>query len=321
MTTHPPVETSDGIRLHVTDTGDGEPVLFLHEYAGDHRSWSRQVAELREDFRCVTYAARGYTPSDVPTRPSAYSWQRAVEDALNVLDALELQTVHIVGLSMGGYTALQLGLRHPDRVRSVMAVSAGSGSDPAGRPAYLEEARIVAKQLRFHGSAPVGRAMGEGPSRVQLKHRDEQAWHEMIEQFSEQSAEGRALTILQIQACRPSLHDMIDDFRSFSVPLLVVNGDEDEACLSTGIMLKRTVPSCGMHILPNSGHVPNLEDPRQFNGIIRRFIHTVESDTWPVRDPRSRLTSQFGLDQDAPADPAENSPRSTAGSEKATALK
>src|SRR5262245_47428778 len=70
------VVTPDGVRLHVTDSGDGEPVLFLHEYAGDHRSWARQAA-LRADHRCLTLSARGYPPSDVPADPSSYSWQQA----------------------------------------------------------------------------------------------------------------------------------------------------------------------------------------------------------------------------------------------------
>lgn len=293
----PLVTTSDGIRLHVTDVGDGAPVLFLHEYAGDHRSWSGQVADLKDDFRCITFAARGYLPSDVPTSPSAYSWQQAVDDAITVLDVLEVETAHVVGLSMGGYTAVQMGLRHAERVRSITAVSVGSGSDPATRAAYLEETKAVADQLRSRGTAFVGRKMAEAPSRVQLKHHNDLAWYEFIEQFSEHSAEGLALTVLGIQGRRPSLHDMLSDFSDLAVPLLVVNGDEDEACLPTGMLLKRTAPSCGMLILPNSGHVPNLEDPQQFNDITRRFIQCVESNAWRERDPRSKFTSQFGLDE------------------------
>jgi pimeloyl-ACP methyl ester carboxylesterase len=289
------VETSDGVRLHVTDTGHGPPVLFLHEYAGDHRSWSRQVAGLAGDHRCVTYAARGYLPSDVPTSPSAYSWQRAVDDAVDVLDALAVDTAHIVGLSMGGYTAVQLGLRHPDRVRSIMAVSVGSGSDPEARPGYLNETRLVAGQLRSRGPAFVGRTMAVGPSRVQLQHHNEPAWQEFVEQFAEHSAEGLALTVLEIQGKRPALHDMVDELGNLAVPLLVVNGDEDEACLSTGLLLKRTVASCGMHVLPHSGHVPNLENPPRFNEIAHGFFRSVESNAWPERDPRSMATSQFGL--------------------------
>jgi pimeloyl-ACP methyl ester carboxylesterase len=200
---------------------------------------------------------------------------------------------------MGGYTALQVGRLHPDRVRSIMAVSSGSGSDPAVRAAYLQEAAVVAEQLRARGTAAVGGQMAVGPSRIQLKQHNEPAWHEFVEQFTEHSAEGLALTILGVQAGRPSLWELMDDFRQLPVPLLVVNGDEDEACLSTGLLLKRTAPSCGLLVLPNSGHVPNLEDPGQFNAITRRFLRRVESHTWPERDPRSRATSQFGLDLDS----------------------
>jgi len=294
---HTSVRTPDGVRLHVTDTGDGPPILFLHEYAGDHRSWARQVADLAADHRCVTYAARGYLPSDVPTAPEAYSWQRAVDDAVAVLDALDLGSAHLVGLSMGGYTALQLGLRHPDRVRSIVAASVGSGSDPATRAAYLAETRTVAAELRSRGAGSVARRMAGGPSRIQLRARDEGAWHEMVAQFAEQSVEGLAHTIVEVQGRRPSLHELVDDLARLPVPLLVVDGDEDEACLPTGLLLKRTVPACGLAVLPNGGHVPNLEDPVRFADLVRGFLRSVRSGGWPVRDPRSRATLQFDLDR------------------------
>lgn len=299
--TFPIVETPDGVRLHVTDsgTGTGEPILFLHEFAGNYRSWASQVAGLRDEYRCLTYAARGYPPSDVPTNPDAYSWQLAVDDAIAVLDAFGIGSAHIVGMSMGGYTAVQLGLRHPERVRSIMAVSVGSGSDPGIRSAYLEEAQMVADQLRDRGTEFVGRSMADGPSRVQLKHRDVDTWQQMIDQFAEQSAVGLALTILEVQGKRPSFHDLLDELSTFARPLLVVDGDEDEACLPTGRLLKQTVPACGWQVLPNRGHVPNLEDPALFNDLVRRFISQVEAGAWPERDPRSKVTLQFNLESDS----------------------
>lgn len=296
------VTVSDGVRIHVTDDGSGSPVLFLHEYAGDHRSWSRQVSGLAGDFRCITYAARGYQPSDVPADPACYSWERAVQDAVDVLEALQVSACHVVGLSMGGYTALQLARLHPDRVRSAMAVSTGSGSDPETRAAYLEEASTVAEQLRSGGTSGIGARMAVGPSRIQLKNRNEPVWHEFVEQFTEHSAEGLALTVLGVQRARPSLWDQVDELSRIAVPLLVVNGDEDEACLSTGLLLKRSITTCGLLVLPHSGHVPNLENPEQFNGIVRNFIQRVESAEWPERDSRSRAESQFGLDRPAGAE-------------------
>ncbi|SHL52424.1 Pimeloyl-ACP methyl ester carboxylesterase [Pseudonocardia thermophila] len=291
------VRAPDGVRLHVTDTGEGPPVLFLHEFAGDHRSWARQVRELGRDFRCLTYAARGYIPSDVPSVASAYSWQQAVADAVSVLDALGLESAHLVGLSMGGYTALQVGLHHRDRVRSIMAVSVGSGSDPATRDAYLAETRHVADYLRSHGAAFVGERMAGGPSRVQLAARDWEAWQEMVDQFAEHSVDGLVHTILEVQGRRPALHDLTEGLSGLRVPLFVVTGDEDEACLSTGLLLKRTVPRCGWQVLPNTGHVPNLEDPSRFNDLVRQFVVCVEAGTWPERDPRSRAVLQFDLDR------------------------
>ncbi len=296
----PLVKTSDGFRLHVTDTGSGAPVVFLHEFCADHRSWSGQVAALRDEFRCITYDARGYPPSDVPTSPSSYSWQHAVDDAIAVLDAVGIASAHLVGLSMGGYTAVQLGLRHPDRVRSIMAVSVGSGSDLAVRSAYLAETRTLAEQLRSEVPEIVGRRMANGPSRVQLRRNNEPAWHEMIERFSELSAEGLAHTIVCVQGTRPPLHDFFDELSTLSVPLLVVDGDEDEACLPTGLILKRTAPSCGLRVLPHTGHSPNLEDPKDFNELTRRFLRRVDSSGWPQRDSRSRAVLQLSdVDVDA----------------------
>lgn len=287
--------TTDGVHLHVTETGTGEPLLFLHEFAGDERSWSRQVAALSGDYRCITYAARGYRGSDVPPDAASYSWQRAVADAVDVLDALGVDSVHVVGLSMGGFTAIQLGLLHPDRVRSITAVSVGTGSEPGDREAYVREAGAVAQRLLTDGPLSVGRSMAEGPTRIQLRRSDEVAWGDMVEQFAQQSAEGLAHTISRIQCRRPSFHDLVEQLRLMSVPLLVVDGDEDEACLATGLLLKRTVPRCGLLILPHTGHVPQLEDPERFSAIVRCFIARLKYGDWPIRDAASLGTLQFGM--------------------------
>ena len=131
----PAIVTDDGVTLHAEETGQGEPLLFVHEFAGDHRSWEPQVRFFSAAYRCVTYAARGYPPSDVPTDPAAYSQERAVADAIAVLDGLGIGRAHVVGLSMGGFTALHLALGHPERVLSaVVAGPATAPSPSAPRP-------------------------------------------------------------------------------------------------------------------------------------------------------------------------------------------
>src|ERR1700677_761383 len=140
----PAILTDDGVTLHAEETGKGEPLLFIHEFAGDHRSWEPQVRFFSAAFRCVTYAARGYPPSDVPTDPAAYSQERAVADAITVLDGLGLTQAHVVGLSMGGFTALHLVLGHPDRVRSAVVAGAGYGAQPERADAFRAESMLTA---------------------------------------------------------------------------------------------------------------------------------------------------------------------------------
>src|SRR6201998_3989748 len=104
------IVTDDGVTLHAEEAGQGEPLVFIHEFAGDHRSWEPQIRFFSAASLCATSAPRAYPPSDVPTDPAAYSQARAVADAIAVLDALGIARAHVVGLSMGGVTALHLAL-------------------------------------------------------------------------------------------------------------------------------------------------------------------------------------------------------------------
>jgi pimeloyl-ACP methyl ester carboxylesterase len=90
-----------------------------------------------------------------------------------------------------------------------------------------------------------------------------------------------------VQASRPSIYDFEEQLRKLSVPMLVINGDEDEQCLLPGLFLKKTVPACGLLMLPKSGHTINLEEPDWFNLFLADFIATVEAGRWGARDPRS----------------------------------
>src|SRR6266566_2665917 len=149
------ITTGDGVALHVESTGTGTPLLFIHEFAGDHRSWEPQVRFFGRGYRCVTYAARGYPPSDVPADPAAYSQQRAVEDAVAVLDGLGAGQAHVVGLSMGGFTALHLALGHPDRILSAVVAGAGYGAELERADAFRAESMLTAAAFAAEGAAKV----------------------------------------------------------------------------------------------------------------------------------------------------------------------
>src|SRR5476649_2142036 len=144
--------THDKVRLHYEETGQGTPVLFVHEFAGDHSSWEPQMRELGKRYRCIAYAARGYTPSDVPADKGAYSYEHFMRDCVAVLDHLKIDSAHIVGLSMGGYTTLQVALNHPTRVRSMVLAGTGSGSELLYTEQFHKNSQELAVVFEREGS-------------------------------------------------------------------------------------------------------------------------------------------------------------------------
>lgn len=289
------VRTDDGVRLHVEETGGGFPLLFIHEFAGDLRSWEPQVRHFSRRYRCVTYNARGYPPSDVPDRPERYSQDRAVADAVAVLDGLGIDRAHVVGVSMGGFCALHLGLRHPDRTASLVAAACGYGAPPDRQAGFREECTATASAFETEGAAEVAKRYALGPARVQFQNKDPRGWAEFTRMLGEHSSIGSALTMRGVQRARPSLYDLRDELARLTVPTLLVAGDEDEGCLDTDLMLKRTIPAAGLVVLPRTGHTVNLEEPALFNALVGDFLQSVERGAWGLRDPRSLSTSTTGM--------------------------
>jgi pimeloyl-ACP methyl ester carboxylesterase len=290
----PTLTTDDGVRLAFEETGSGTPVVFVHEFAGDLRSWEPQVRHLSRRYRCITWNARGFPPSDVPDDTGAYSQDRARDDVLAVLDALDIERAHVVGLSMGGFATLHFGLAHPGRARSLVVAGVGYGAEPDQRERFRSEADITARVLRTEGMAAWATNYSVGPTRVQLQNKDPRGWREFADMLAEHSAVGSAHTQQGVQKERPSVFDLADGMRKLTVPTLVVTGDEDWPCLVPSVFMKRTIPSAGLLVVPNTGHTVNLEEPAAFNAALADFFAQVDAGRWPMRDPRAVTESITG---------------------------
>jgi len=279
--------TDDGVRLYYEESGAGTPVLFIHEFAGDHRSWQPQVSVLSRQYRCIVYCARGYPPSDVPEEVERYSQQRARDDARSVLDHLGVERAHVVGLSMGGFATLHFGLANPQRVKSLVVAGCGYGAAPLEREKFRAGCEALAVLLETRGMSEGGREYAIGPARVQLQNKNPEAWKAFAERFAAGSATGRALTMRGVQMCRPSLWNLVEEMKEVRVPVLLMTGDEDEACLEPALLMKRSIPSSGLAVFPRSGHMLNLEEPEAFNRALLEFFHLADRGRWGERDPRS----------------------------------
>jgi len=280
--------TSDKVRLYYEEVGQGTPILFVHEFASDHRGWEPQLREFGKRHRCIAYSARGYTPSDVPDDPTAYSYQQVMRDAVAVLDHLEIDSAHFIGLSMGGYTSLQVALNHGKRVRSLVLAGTGSGSERWYTDEFRKHSRELGDLFERNGSARVAETYGMGPSRLPFLLKDPRGFAEFTKHLAEHDARGSALTSRGFQGGRPSLYDFAKDIAKLPTPALIVVGDEDERCIEPSLFLKDTLPAAGLAVLPKSGHVVNLEEPDLFNLAVGDFLSRVEAGRWLARNPRTR---------------------------------
>ena len=281
------IETTDGIHLHVEEAGEGLPILFVHEFGGNHESWEPQMRFFARRYRCITYAARGYPPSDVPESVEAYSQAIAVADALAVLDALGIEKAHVVGLSMGGFTTVHFGLTAPARALSLTVAGAGYGCEKEFEDYFRAVSLEVADNFETKGAKEFSKIYALGASRVQFETKDPRGWRAFADRLATHSDKGAALTMRGVQARRPSFYDLEDRLNAMDVPTLVVVGDEDDHCLQPGLFLKRTIPACGLAVFPKTGHTLNLEEPAAFNALLAEFLAQVEAGRWTKRDPRA----------------------------------
>jgi len=283
-----------GVRLYYEDVGEGTPLVFAHEFAGDMRIWHPQVSHFSRRFRVVTFNARGYPPSDVPTDPALYGLDVAVRDIAALIRHLDLGPAHVVGFSMGSFAALFTGLRYPELTRSVTPVCCGYGAekrwDAIHKKNFLELADLLDDDRAADQASD---RYASSATRRQYRQKDPKGWAEFAGQFRALSRQGRAMTLRHVLATRPSLYDFADEFGKMEVPVLLITGDEDEQTLQPGFFLKQHIRSAGLCVLPRSGHTVHLEESALFNAILGDFLASVETGAWKPRDPASFATAHY----------------------------
>jgi pimeloyl-ACP methyl ester carboxylesterase len=279
--------TAGGVKLYYEEAGQGTPILFVHEFMGEYRSWEAQLRYFSRRYRCIAYNARGYPPSDVPENVEDYGFEHQRAGILAMLDGLKIDKAHIVGLSMGAFATFYFGMKWPERALSLTLAGIGSGSMPEARARFRQESEAAAAKLLAEGWEKSADVRGNSPTRVQLQNKNSRGFAEFIALVKQHSAKGSALTLNGYQALRPSLGEFKEQMAKCRVPTLVISGDEDEPCLDASLMLKRHMPSAGLVFMPQTGHACNLEEPELFNMVCDKFFHQVESGQYRMRDPRA----------------------------------
>ncbi|MBV1798663.1 alpha/beta fold hydrolase [Siccirubricoccus sp. G192] len=278
-----PYAPSEGARLYYEEAGTGHPIIFVHEFGADHREWEDQMRFFSREYRCIAYAARGYTPSDVPEDPALYGQEHAVNDIAAVLRHLGIPRAHVAGLSMGGFATLLFGIRYPQMATALVVAGAGSGSPRQEQAAFRAACEARAAKLKAQGwPGELAEETGHSPTRIQLKKKDPRGWAAYMARLAEHSGLGSGMTMGHYQGARDSILDWEADLRRMAVPTLLAVGDEDAPCIETNIFLKQVLPNAGLWMHPRTGHAINLEEPAAFNRAMQEFLSTVERGRWSL---------------------------------------
>jgi len=245
--------------------GDGEPLLLIQGMSGTHLAWGRPFGSLLErSFDCVAFDNRGIGLSSPVEEP--FTIAEMAGDALGLLDALEIERAHVLGISMGGMIAQELALAHPGRVRS-LAIGCSYCGGPGSQLMDPADFQVLAAALASGDRERVYRAMWELNLSPGFRT-DESRYAEFHEMAAALPVAKRTVE-LQLQAI--IAHDTSARLPGLEPPTLVLHGTEDRILgVANGRQIASLVPGSRLEILERTGHLFWWEHPERAAGLIRQ---------------------------------------------------
>ena len=261
------VESETPISLYHQIRGSGPSLVLVHGFAGSARNFRPQVKYFAEAHRVLTYDARGHARSPAPSAPDAYSMDWLVSDLWGLLEREGFsEPVVLCGLSMGASTALHFALAHPERVHALVLASYPPGpEDPDGLSVRAE---AFAQEIDQHGVEAAGSRFVWGP--------ESGVAPEMAAQvragFLEHTPQGLAGVLRGVMARNPGPADLSEPLARTRLPVLLIEGERDEASRRAAHALAAGNPRVESCVIPDAGHVCNLDQPALFNEALSSFI-------------------------------------------------
>jgi 3-oxoadipate enol-lactonase len=262
------VTARDGTRVYYEKSGSGPALVFLHGLGGNHAVWFHQVPVFAAHFTVITMSQRGFAPSTGSQDP--YEVGVLVDDLLAVMDACNARQVSVVGQSMGGWTALGLVLRAPDRVRSLVLADTVAG---------ISDKQIAANERRALGAPRVSGAtplpLGRHPGLSPEFSASDPAHAYLYQTLSSFGTPDPAALGGQLSATH------FDDalLARIRIPILFVVGGSDTRFPPAVVRQASThIPGSRVVEIPRAGHSPYFEQPQRWNEAVSAFLG--RSDSW-----------------------------------------
>lgn len=276
--TNMPTISVNGVNLCYEEAGAGAPLVWVHEFGGDRRSWEPQVRYFSRLYRVITYNQRGYPPSTVPGASGDYSQDRLVEDLRELLKYLGIGQVHLGGCSVGANVARDFAIAHPDMTRSLIMLGAGAGS--VNRKQFLEDEEAIAAGLERDGITSLVSHFEAAPNRASFKRKDPRGFAEFLGYVAEHDPGACAHLAREALMKRKTVPQLEAELKALHVPTLIMVGDQDIPSIEPSVMMREWIPHAGLFVIPRCGHIANLEEPALFNSQVAKFLAAVEAGRW-----------------------------------------
>lgn len=250
-----------GIQVYYEITGEGTPILLIHGLGSSARDWELQIPAFAQHYQVVTYDVRGHGRSDKPRGP--YSIPLFADDAAALIEALGIAPTHVVGISMGGMIALQLGASAPHLVRSLVVVNTGPELVPGTRKERWEVFQRLLL-VRLMGMRKMGQVLSQ---RLLPKPEHEELRRVFVERWAENDKRA------YLDAMRGLVGwSVVDDLGNIHAPTLLVAADQDYTPLSAKMACVAKMPNARLAVIADSRHATPVEHPEEFNETVLKFL-------------------------------------------------
>lgn len=255
-----PYANANGINLYYEERGTGDPLLLIMGITAPGSVWEKHVAHWESHFRCIMPDNRGVGQSDKPAGP--YTSAQMADDCAGLLDALDISSARVAGVSMGGIIAQQLALRHPDKVQSMVLMCPWARCDRQGKAIFQH--MMHAKRLRPEEFANFVQLLIYHPSSWD----DDTMYQELMDAQQAAAVDPfpQPLHGLEGQAHACIDHHVLADLPNIQQPCLVIGGEDDRFVPAERVReVAEAIPQAELYLYPQAAHVFHWEKIDDFN--------------------------------------------------------